>query len=210
MKKTKGKNLTSLVKESLTNNLTTLHYPALREVVVLKSLAVRGCVNVSGLRGVRLIDGDLYRWYDYVDGTMADDLSGARAQNKPYPYAPEVAKSLFKQLLNGLSALHQHGIIHRNLKPKHLLLDYKSGGEVTLKISDFALTRVNTEPKMDFTPDQVTIWYRPPEILMGDKQYTTSVDIWSAGCIFAEMCVLAQIRARCGIWGQTSKARASC
>ena len=93
------------------------------------------------------------------------------------------------QLLSGLSALHSQGIIHRNLKPKHLLLDYSRGAHATptLKISDFGLTRASSLPPRSFTPDQVTIWYRPPEILLGYQMYTTAVDMWSAGCIFGEM-----------------------
>ena len=67
------------------------------------------------------------------------------------------------------------------------LLTQTKSDRITLKISDFALVRTSSFPTKDFTPDQVTLWYRPPEILMGERKYTTSVDLWSAGCILAEL-----------------------
>jgi serine/threonine protein kinase len=188
MKKTKGKEFNTL-SGGTSNTGLSLHYPALRELTVLQSHAVKSCANVSGVLDVMIIDGDMYRWYNYISVSMSDDLSLARTKNIR-PYDDKMCKDLMRQLLEGLRCLHSHGIIHRNLKPKHLLLDYRGKGAsrtVNLKISDFALTRACCEPRAEFTPDQVTIWYRPPEILLGGKEYDTSVDIWSAGCIFIEM-----------------------
>ena len=74
-------------------------------------------------------------------------------------------------------------MLHRDLKPQNLLID-KSGA---LKLADFGLARAFGIPVRTYTHEVVTLWYRAPEILLGLKQYSTPVDMWSCGCIFAEM-----------------------
>jgi len=88
------------------------------------------------------------------------------------------------QLLSGLQACHVRLILHRDLKPQNLLI-----GKDGLKIGDFGLARIFRLEPNSYTHDAVTLWYRAPEILLGSQQYGTSVDIWSAGCIIAEMAV---------------------
>jgi serine/threonine protein kinase len=73
--------------------------------------------------------------------------------------------------------------MHRDLKPQNLLID--SHGK--MKLADFGLARAYSLPIQTYTHEVVTLWYRAPEILLGQKQYSTAVDIWSVGCIFAEM-----------------------
>lgn len=74
-------------------------------------------------------------------------------------------------------------MLHRDLKPQNLLINR----EGILKLADFGLARAFGIPVKNFTHEVVTLWYRAPDILMGSKNYNTSVDIWSVGCIFAEM-----------------------
>lgn len=74
-------------------------------------------------------------------------------------------------------------MLHRDLKPQNLLINR----EGTLKLADFGLARAFGIPVKNFTHEVVTLWYRAPDILMGSKNYSTSVDIWSVGCIFAEI-----------------------
>ena len=74
-------------------------------------------------------------------------------------------------------------MLHRDLKPQNLLIN----SEGLLKLADFGLARAFGIPVKNFTHEVVTLWYRAPDILLGSKNYTTSVDIWSVGCIFAEI-----------------------
>ena len=74
-------------------------------------------------------------------------------------------------------------MLHRDLKPQNLLIDESRN----LKLADFGLARAFGIPLRAYTHEVVTLWYRAPEILMGSKHYSTAVDMWSIGCIFAEM-----------------------
>ena len=92
-------------------------------------------------------------------------------------------KSFLYQLLNGTAKCHKHKVLHRDLKPQNLLIN----ADKVLKLADFGLARAFGIPVKNFTHEVVTLWYRAPDILMGSKDYNTSVDIWSVGCIFAEI-----------------------
>jgi len=94
-----------------------------------------------------------------------------------------LVKSYLYQLIKGIAHCHAHRVLHRDLKPQNLLIDKKG----VLKLADFGLARAFGVPVRTYTHEVVTLWYRAPEILLGGKQYSTPVDIWSIGCIFAEM-----------------------
>jgi serine/threonine protein kinase len=87
------------------------------------------------------------------------------------------------QLLNGILYCHSNRVIHRDLKPQNILIDTQGN----VKIADFGLARSFTVPLPTLTHEVVTLWYRAPEILLGQKIYTPSVDIWSIGCIYGDL-----------------------
>ena len=88
------------------------------------------------------------------------------------------------QLVKGLAHCHKHGVMHRDLKPQNLLLDETN---LCLKIADLGLGRAFSIPVKSYTHEIVTLWYRAPEVLLGTTHYSTPVDMWSVGCIFAEL-----------------------
>ncbi|KAJ1380459.1 Serine/threonine-protein kinase, active site [Sesbania bispinosa] len=125
---------------------------------------------------------------DNYDGTfmvmeyMEHDLKGLM-ELKKQPFSMGEVKYMMLQLLEGVKYLHDNWILHRDLKTSNILLNNK--GE--LKICDFGLSRQYGSPLKPYTPIVVTLWYRAPELLLGAKKYSTAIDMWSVGCIMAEL-----------------------
>ncbi|KII68981.1 Cyclin-dependent kinase 11B [Thelohanellus kitauei] len=101
------------------------------------------------------------------------------------PFSLDQTKTLLMQLLKGVAHLHDNWIIHRDIKTSNLLLNHRG----ILKIADFGLAREYGSPLAPYTPVVVTLWYRSPELLLGIKEYSYPVDIWSVGCVFAELVI---------------------
>jgi cyclin-dependent kinase len=114
------------------------------------------------------LDQDLKKYLDVCEGGLE----------------PTIMKSFLYQLLRGVAFCHHHRVLHRDLKPQNLLINRE--GE--LKLADFGLARAFGIPVRSYTHEVVTLWYRAPDVLLGSRKYSTPVDIWSIGCIFAEMC----------------------
>merc|ERR1712170_141184 len=148
---------------------------ALREICLLKELKHRNIVRLHDVlhsdRKLTLVfehcDQDLKKYFDSLNGDID----------------PDVVMSFMFQLLKGLSYCHSRNILHRDLKPQNLLINRT--GE--LKLADFGLARAFGIPVRCYSAEVVTLWYRPPDVLFGAKLYSTSIDMWSAGCIFAEL-----------------------
>jgi len=148
---------------------------AVREICLLKEIQHP---NVVELKQVVHGDNKLYLVFEFLDQDLKKylDIAGA-------PLAPQLVKANLYQIINGLAFCHAHRVIHRDLKPQNLLIDRHGN----LKLADFGLARAFSLPIRTYTHEVVTLWYRAPEILLGQKQYSTPVDMWSVGCIFAEM-----------------------
>ncbi|MEE6483893.1 hypothetical protein FKM82_013686 [Ascaphus truei] len=99
------------------------------------------------------------------------------------PFLPGEVKTLMIQLCRGVKHLHDNWILHRDLKTSNLLLSHAG----ILKVGDFGLAREYGSPLKPYTPIVVTLWYRAPELLLGAKEYSTAIDMWSVGCIFGEL-----------------------
>ncbi|CAK5273806.1 unnamed protein product [Mycena citricolor] len=108
---------------------------------------------------------------------------GAIIKDRTLVFLPADIKSWIAMTFRGLEFCHRNWILHRDLKPNNLLI--ASDGQ--LKIADFGLARDFADPGHKMTCQVITRWYRPPELLFGSRYYSTAVDIWSVGCIFAEL-----------------------
>lgn len=109
--------------------------------------------------------------------------SSSKSHPKQPPMQPLQIKSFMYQLLRGIAFCHENRVLHRDLKPQNLLINHR--GE--LKLADFGLARAFGIPVNTFSNEVVTLWYRAPDVLLGSRNYSTSIDMWSAGCIMAEM-----------------------
>ncbi|XP_030367907.1 cyclin-dependent kinase 10 isoform X3 [Strigops habroptila] len=117
-----------------------------------------------------------------VMGYCEQDLASL-LENMQTPFSEAQVKCIILQVLKGLQYLHENYVIHRDLKVSNLLMTDKG----CVKIADFGLARTYGMPPKPMTPKVVTLWYRAPELLLGMATQTTSIDMWAAGCILAEL-----------------------
>ncbi|CAG9529901.1 unnamed protein product [Cercopithifilaria johnstoni] len=150
---------------------------ALREMTLLRRLKHP---NIVSLLEVILDEQLVYLIFEFVSMDLRKCID-----NIPYGklMKKDEQKSYLYQILQGICFCHQRNVLHRDLKPQNLLVDGNGG----LKIADFGLARELQFAKRQYTDVVVTLWYRPPEILFGSTNYSMAVDMWSIGCIFAEM-----------------------
>ncbi|GAB4835902.1 hypothetical protein Ancab_000821 [Ancistrocladus abbreviatus] len=149
-----------------------------REILILRTLDHPNVVKLEGLVTSRM-SCSLYLVFEY----MEHDLAGLAASPE-IKFTESQVKCYMKQLLSGLEHCHNRGVLHRDIKGSNLLLD--NGG--ILKIADFGLaTFFDPNHKHPMTSRVVTLWYRAPELLLGATDYGVGIDLWSAGCILAEL-----------------------
>merc|ERR1719192_1338279 len=121
---------------------------------------------------------------DFVHHDLKSLMETMRKKNQVF-LSGEI-KCLMIQLLRAINHLHDNWILHRDLKASNLLLSHNG----ILKVGDFGLAREYGSPLKPYTPIVVTLWYRCPELLLGAKTYSTEIDMWSVGCIFAELLLM--------------------
>eukprot|EP01091_Cochliopodium_minus_P002787 TRINITY_DN12647_c0_g1_i1.p1 TRINITY_DN12647_c0_g1~~TRINITY_DN12647_c0_g1_i1.p1 ORF type:complete len:319 (-),score=74.89 TRINITY_DN12647_c0_g1_i1:31-963(-) len=149
---------------------------SLREIALLKEVSKHR--NIVKLTDVINENHKLYLAFEFLDKDLKGFMNCCQGM-----IPKDLVKSYTYQLLLGISFCHIHRVLHRDLKPQNLLID-KNG---LLKIADFGLARAFSIPLPVYTHEVVTLWYRAPEVLMGQEKYSTPIDMWSIGCIFAEM-----------------------
>jgi cyclin-dependent kinase 12/13 len=156
---------------------------AIREIRILKELDHKNIIKVKEIVTGKPDEenediGSFYLVFEFMDHDMAGLLESGVAINEDH------IKCYFKQLLEGLHYLHSNNILHRDIKTSNLLINNKG----ILKLGDFGLARpISESDPGKYTNKVITLWYRPPELLLGAEEYGTAVDMWSAGCILGEL-----------------------
>ena len=154
---------------------------ALREIAILKKMKYPNVVNVEGVAFSNSNNNiELCLEYCRYDLKKLIDCK----KNDSSFYNVKFIKNMMYQLLKGVEHLHSHKVLHRDLKPQNILVDDNGW---TLKLADFGLSRVYSIPIRPYTKEVLTLWYRAPEMMLGISNYAIGLDVWSLGCIFAEL-----------------------
>lgn len=150
-----------------------------REIVFLRRLNHPNVMKLEGVITNRL-SCSIYLVFEY----MEHDLSGLLSC-PDIKFTGSQIKCYMKQLLNGVEHCHERGIMHRDIKTSNILVN----NDGILKIADFGLANYTSsrQRREPLTSRVVTLWYRPPELLLGSTNYGPSIDLWSVGCVFAEL-----------------------
>lgn len=184
----------ALKKVRMDNEKEGFPITAIREIKILKKLQHANVIKLKEIvtsKGPEKEDnikpgdankfkGSIYMVFEYMD----HDLTGLSDRPGMRFSIPQI-KCYMKQLLTGLHYCHVNQVLHRDIKGSNLLIDNNG----ILKLADFGLARSfsNDQNGQPLTNRVITLWYRPPELLMGSTKYTPAVDMWSVGCIFAEL-----------------------
>ncbi|ROW12637.1 hypothetical protein VMCG_00376 [Cytospora schulzeri] len=162
------------------NDRNGLPVTGVREIQILKDCNHKNIVKlqevVVGEDTTRI--ENIFLVLDFLEHDLKSIL-----EDMPQPFLASEVKTLLLQLAGGVAYLHDHYILHRDLKTSNLLLNNRG----QLKIADFGMARYVGDPPPKLTQLVVTLWYRAPELLLGAASYGEAVDMWSVGCIFGEL-----------------------
>ncbi|KAL8589644.1 P-TEFb-associated cyclin-dependent protein kinase Cdk9 [Nucella lapillus] len=180
------KQIVALKKVLMDNEKEGFPITALREIKILQLLNHENVVELLEICSSKATAQNRYKSLFYLVFEFCEhDLAGLLSNMQVVFNLSEI-KEVMKQLMNGLFYIHRNKILHRDMKAANILIT-KQG---TLKLADFGLARAfsnTTRLPNRYTNRVVTLWYRPPELLLGDRNYGTAIDQWGAGCIMAEM-----------------------
>lgn len=185
-RKTKTK-IVALKKILMDNEREGFPITALREIKILQLLRHENIVNLIEICRTKANQFNRHRSTFYLVFDFCEhDLAGLLS-NFNVKFSLGEIKRVMQQLLNGLYYIHSNKIIHRDMKAANVLINRQG----VLKLADFGLARAisinkNGQPNR-YTNRVVTLWYRPPELLLGERNYGPAVDMWGTGCIMAEM-----------------------
>ncbi|CAG0921033.1 unnamed protein product [Notodromas monacha] len=126
----------------------------------------------------------IYLVMDYVEHDLKSLMETMKSKKQVFVFSE--VKTLMLQLLRAIAHLHDNWILHRDIKTSNLLLNHRG----ILKVGDFGLAREYGSPLKAYTSVVVTLWYRAPELLLGAKEYSTPIDVWSVGCVFGELLLM--------------------
>ncbi|XP_052741574.1 cyclin-dependent kinase 12 isoform X2 [Bicyclus anynana] len=179
--------LVALKKVRLENEKEGFPITAVREIKILRQLNHKNIVNLREIvtdkqdaLDFRKDKGSFYLVFEYMD----HDLMGL-LESKMVDFTESHNASIMRQLLDGLAYCHRKNFLHRDIKCSNILMNNK--GEV--KLGDFGLARLwsSEDRARPYTNKVITLWYRPPELLLGEERYGPAVDVWSMGCILGEL-----------------------
>ncbi|CAD26495.1 CDK2-LIKE CELL CYCLE PROTEIN KINASE [Encephalitozoon cuniculi GB-M1] len=171
----------ALKKIRLENENEGIPATTIREILLLKNLKHSTIVELSD---VIYNNNKMYLVFEYVELDLRRYLD--RMSDEGRLVEEGFVRKMSQQLLTAMEYCHSRNIFHRDLKPQNILVDPKEN----IKLADFGLGRAAGIPLRTYTTEVVTLWYRPPELLLGCKYYDASVDVWSAACIMAEVVLM--------------------
>ncbi|XP_043073388.1 cyclin-dependent kinase 12 isoform X2 [Puntigrus tetrazona] len=178
--------LVALKKVRLDNEKEGFPITAIREIKILRQLNHRSVVNMKEIvtdkqdaLDFKKDKGAFYLVFEYMD----HDLMGL-LESGLVSFSHEHVQSFMRQLMEGLDYCHKKNFLHRDIKCSNILLN--NSGQI--KLADFGLARLyNSEESRPYTNKVITLWYRPPELLLGEERYSPAIDVWSCGCILGEL-----------------------
>ncbi|XP_034448275.1 cyclin-dependent kinase 12 isoform X1 [Hippoglossus hippoglossus] len=178
--------LVALKKVRLDNEKEGFPITAIREIKILRQLKHRSVVNMKEIvtdkqdaLDFKKDRGAFYLVFEYMDHDLMGLLESGLVQ-----FSHEHVRSFMRQLMEGLDYCHKNNFLHRDIKCSNILLNNRG----QIKLADFGLARLyNSEESRPYTNKVITLWYRPPELLLGEERYSPAIDVWSCGCILGEL-----------------------
>ncbi|XP_027691610.1 cyclin-dependent kinase 13 [Vombatus ursinus] len=178
--------MVALKKVRLDNEKEGFPITAIREIKILRQLTHQSIINMKEIvtdkedaLDFKKDKGAFYLVFEYMD----HDLMGLLESGLVH-FNENHIKSFMRQLMEGLDYCHKKNFLHRDIKCSNILLNNRG----QIKLADFGLARLySSEESRPYTNKVITLWYRPPELLLGEERYTPAIDVWSCGCILGEL-----------------------